>query len=320
PFCGNRSASSMFDNIEVQAAASSPIFGAGAASPLAKLGEPKDEKGSNSVEMNPMAPPERLDVVGSKPVKAEPLRECDGSSSSLSQAADHGGSSQPPSKPQGSKRRKTQQKRIVCVPAAGGSNRPSGESLPSDLWAWRKYGQKPIKGSPYPRGYYRCSSSKGCSARKQVERSRTDPTMLVITYTSDHNHPWPTHRNALAGSTRQTVSEKNAQGGVESRAHKEENSEGMIMQPDNNPGADNYDSTGGGAGSNSSIDGATADGENLSSSMIIEDEQDPAELRNLFRPDDDFFAELGELPEPLNIFARIHFDEDKSDEEEAASS
>ena len=52
------------------------------------------------------------------------------------------------------------------------------------------------------RGYYRCSSSKGCSARKQVERSRTDPNMLVITYTSEHNHPWPTQRNALAGSTR----------------------------------------------------------------------------------------------------------------------
>lgn len=52
------------------------------------------------------------------------------------------------------------------------------------------------------RGYYRCSSSKGCSARKQVERSRNDPNMLVITYTSEHNHPWPTQRNALAGSTR----------------------------------------------------------------------------------------------------------------------
>lgn len=52
------------------------------------------------------------------------------------------------------------------------------------------------------RGYYRCSSSKGCSARKQVERSRTNPNMLVITYTSEHNHPWPTQRNALAGSTR----------------------------------------------------------------------------------------------------------------------
>ncbi|KAK1370310.1 WRKY domain-containing protein [Heracleum sosnowskyi] len=101
------------------------------------------------------------------------------------------------------KRRKSQAKKVVCVPAPTPANsKPTGEIVPSDLWAWRKYGQKPIKGSPYPRGYYRCSSSKGCSARKQVERSRTDSNMLVITYTSEHNHPWPTQRNALAGSTR----------------------------------------------------------------------------------------------------------------------
>ncbi|MED6134606.1 WRKY Transcription Factor [Stylosanthes scabra] len=101
------------------------------------------------------------------------------------------------------KRRKNQAKKVVCIPAPAAANsRQTGEVVPSDLWAWRKYGQKPIKGSPYPRGYYRCSSSKGCSARKQVERSRTDPNMLVITYTSEHNHPWPTQRNALAGSTR----------------------------------------------------------------------------------------------------------------------
>lgn len=104
---------------------------------------------------------------------------------------------------QGLKRRKIQAKKVVCIPAPAAANsRQTGEVVPSDLWAWRKYGQKPIKGSPYPRGYYRCSSSKGCSARKQVERSRTDPNMLVITYTSEHNHPWPTQRNALAGSTR----------------------------------------------------------------------------------------------------------------------
>nr|QCV57328.1 WRKY transcription factor [Fagopyrum tataricum] len=71
------------------------------------------------------------------------------------------------------------------------------------MWAWRKYGQKPIKGSPYPRGYYRCSSSKGCLARKQVERNRSNPKMFIVTYTAEHNHPMPTHRNSLAGSTRQ---------------------------------------------------------------------------------------------------------------------
>ncbi|GMI93224.1 WRKY DNA-BINDING PROTEIN 14, WRKY DNA-binding protein 14 [Hibiscus trionum] len=111
----------------------------------------------------------------------------------------------------GIKRRKSQAKKVVCIPAPAAANsRSSGEVVPSDLWAWRKYGQKPIKGSPHPRGYYRCSSSKGCSARKQVERSRTDPNMLVITYTSEHNHPWPTQRNALAGSTRSQPSKANA--------------------------------------------------------------------------------------------------------------
>lgn len=34
--------------------------------------------------------------------------------------------------------------------------------------------------------------------------------MLVITYTSEHNHPWPTQRNALAGSTRTQPTKSNA--------------------------------------------------------------------------------------------------------------
>ncbi|KAK9056154.1 hypothetical protein SSX86_027243 [Deinandra increscens subsp. villosa] len=92
-----------------------------------------------------------------------------------------------------SKKRKNQMKRVCQVPAEG---------LSSDVWSWRKYGQKPIKGSPYPRGYYRCSTSKGCLARKQVERNRSDPDMFIVTYTGEHSHPIPTHRNSLAGSTR----------------------------------------------------------------------------------------------------------------------
>lgn len=40
-------------------------------------------------------------------------------------------------------------------------------------------------------------------ARKQVERSPTDPTVFVVTYTAEHDHPMPTHRNSLAGTTRQ---------------------------------------------------------------------------------------------------------------------
>ncbi|KAK4411443.1 WRKY transcription factor 22 [Sesamum angolense] len=97
-----------------------------------------------------------------------------------------------------SKRRKNHMKKVCHVAA---------ENLSSDMWSWRKYGQKPIKGSPYPRGYYRCSTSKGCMARKQVERNRSDPGMFIVTYTAEHNHPMPTHRNSLAGSTRQKPAE-----------------------------------------------------------------------------------------------------------------
>ncbi|KAK8675579.1 hypothetical protein V6N13_033645 [Hibiscus sabdariffa] len=100
------------------------------------------------------------------------------------------------------KGRKSIQKRVVAVPIKDAdSSRLKGENAPpSDSWSWRKYGQKPIKGSPYPRGYYRCSSSKGCPARKQVERNRADPTMLVITYSYEHNHPRPTSRNNSAAA------------------------------------------------------------------------------------------------------------------------
>lgn len=49
------------------------------------------------------------------------------------------------------------------------------------------------------RSYYRCSSSKGCPARKQVERSSSDPLVFIISYTAEHSHGLPVRRNSLAG-------------------------------------------------------------------------------------------------------------------------
>nr|WFL37666.1 WRKY transcription factor 14 [Crocus sativus] len=87
--------------------------------------------------------------------------------------------------------RKVIQKSVVTVKIEGNEGKHKAEVPPSDFWSWRKYGQKPIKGSPYPRGYYRCSSSKGCSAKKQVDRCKTDASIIIITYTCDHNHQGP---------------------------------------------------------------------------------------------------------------------------------
>ncbi|KAM3351230.1 hypothetical protein ACQJBY_023315 [Aegilops geniculata] len=102
------------------------------------------------------------------------------------------GSPSPPAVPSTSGRRRSLQKRVVTVPLADlNVPRPKGVgegNTPTDSWAWRKYGQKPIKGSPFPRAYYRCSSSKGCPARKQVERSQADPDTVLITYSYEHNH------------------------------------------------------------------------------------------------------------------------------------
>lgn len=41
-----------------------------------------------------------------------------------------------------------------------------------------------------------------------MERNRSDPKMFIVTYTAEHNHPAPTHRNSLAGSTRQKPSDQ----------------------------------------------------------------------------------------------------------------
>ncbi|KAL3356130.1 hypothetical protein AABB24_017011 [Solanum stoloniferum] len=160
------------------------------------------------------------------------------------------------------KRRKNQLKKVCQVAADG---------LSSDMWSWRKYGQKPIKGSRYPRGYYKCSTSKGCLARKQVERNRSDPDMFIVTYTAEHNHPMPTHRNSLAGISRHKTAKPTLSSPVSS-------------PPTNSPAPENQESS-----RDEKEDIFEVDDDEFGVSDVGLDKMEP---------DDDFFDGLDELEIP----------------------
>jgi WRKY transcription factor 2 len=65
---------------------------------------------------------------------------------------------------------------------------------------WRKYGQKQVKGSEYPRSYYKCTHAN-CQVKKKVERSH-DGQITEIIYKGTHNHakPQPNRRASLGSS------------------------------------------------------------------------------------------------------------------------
>lgn len=62
----------------------------------------------------------------------------------------------------------------------------------NDGYNWRKYGQKQVKGSEYPRSYYKCTGTN-CPVKKKVERS-LDGQITEIIYKGQHNHPRPSKR------------------------------------------------------------------------------------------------------------------------------
>ncbi|GKV02391.1 hypothetical protein SLEP1_g14829 [Rubroshorea leprosula] len=79
---------------------------------------------------------------------------------------------------------------------------PSMEMITTseDGYNWRKYGQKQVKGSEYPRSYYKCTHPN-CPVKKKVERS-LDGQVTEIIYNGAHNHPKPQpNRRALIEST-----------------------------------------------------------------------------------------------------------------------
>ncbi|CAA3026612.1 probable WRKY transcription factor 69 isoform X2 [Olea europaea subsp. europaea] len=208
------------------------------------------------------------------------------------------------------KKRRGANKRVVTIPFGGdggggdGSRSKAEVYPPPDSWSWRKYGQKPIKGSPYPRGYYRCSSSKGCPARKQVERSHLDPTMLLITYSCDHNHNHPlpaTTKYHHHSATPAAASTSSSATTLPAKIPKEECST-FVNQPELDPADNGFTELAGEFGWLADVGCALLD-----SPVLLGPTWTQADLE-VFMPigeEDEFlFGDLGDLPESSVVFRR----------------
>lgn len=67
-----------------------------------------------------------------------------------------------------------------------------------DGYNWRKYGQKMVKGSEYPRSYYRCTHTN-CPVKKKVEHS-AEGQITEIIYKGKHSHEKPPNKRNKEGS------------------------------------------------------------------------------------------------------------------------
>ncbi|KAL4563341.1 hypothetical protein LXL04_027382 [Taraxacum kok-saghyz] len=221
--------------------------------------------------------------------------------------------------------RRGTQKRVVQVPikdVEGSRLKGETNAPPSDSWAWRKYGQKPIKGSPYPRGYYRCSSSKGCPARKQVERSRTDPTMVMVTYSCEHNHPWPAsrnnnnhhhHHNAPSSPPAASPATTEPENSITDDQLEEETPIHIRQsEPETIPDQKFSSLEVGSCGPFTDQYGWFSDLDSTSSTLLesplmgrdIVEDSDMAMIFSVREDEESFFADLGELPECTTVFRR----------------
>ncbi|KAJ9568178.1 hypothetical protein OSB04_004144 [Centaurea solstitialis] len=76
-----------------------------------------------------------------------------------------------------------------------------------DGYNWRKYGQKVVKGSEFPRSYYRCTHPK-CEVKKIVECSYTGQITEII-YKGTHDHPKPQPSRRFTAGALMSVQNEN---------------------------------------------------------------------------------------------------------------
>ncbi|XP_030515065.1 probable WRKY transcription factor 57 [Rhodamnia argentea] len=134
--------------------------------------------------------------TGSAPRGSDAASGAAGDASTSNRSASSGSSEDPPERSAASgesllapekpsRARKKGQKRIK-QPRFAFMTKSEVDHL-EDGYRWRKYGQKAVKNSPFPRSYYRCTNSK-CTVKKRVERSSEDPATVITTYEGQHCH------------------------------------------------------------------------------------------------------------------------------------
>ncbi|KAJ4836243.1 hypothetical protein Tsubulata_041310 [Turnera subulata] len=112
-------------------------------------------------------------------------------------------------------------------------------NLFNDGYAWRKYGQKTINNSEYPRNYFRCTYKydKGCQATKQVQRMGAK---LYRTIYCGHH----TCRNSLNASVSDSAeAESTIIISFNSNDHKDDSKHCKLNKPDINPSFTSSQST-----------------------------------------------------------------------------
>ncbi|MCO5599204.1 hypothetical protein L7F22_053304 [Adiantum nelumboides] len=136
---------------------------------------------------------------------------------------------------------------------------PSAHPLPQlierpseDGYNWRKYGQKQVKGSEYPRSYYKCTYPS-CHVKKKVERSY-DGQITEIVYKGEHNHPKPQATRRMAMASREALqlmaSERtNVYGSATDLSSAKGFSNGVVRASDRSQGSSSDDEAEDGEGS-----------------------------------------------------------------------
>jgi hypothetical protein len=75
-----------------------------------------------------------------------------------------------------------------------------------DGYNWRKYGQKIVKGSEFPRSYYKCTHPN-CEVKKIFERAH-DGHITEIVYKGTHDHPKPQPSRRFTGGALMSIQEE----------------------------------------------------------------------------------------------------------------